>query len=87
MIGLLLWLLVAVGFVYELTARAMWHDVLAAMLGAGFVLWVFGGATIFAMRQAGMFEKPKRPVIPQPVPPNIAAMASHARQQAQGEGK
>lgn len=48
---LLIWLVGAAAMVYEITARHLWNDVLSAMLGAGFILWCFGGAALISMRQ------------------------------------
>lgn len=48
MIGLLVWLAVAVGLAYEITTHGMWRDGLAACAVLALILWVLGGASFFA---------------------------------------
>ena len=50
MIALLAWLAGSVGIVYEMTVRHYWHVLVGNVLALGFVVWVFGGASILARR-------------------------------------
>jgi len=68
-IRLLVWVAGVSGFVYEITARRMWPQVTGAILGAGLVVWVIGGAALLGLKPGeGLLRSPRRAPVP-PMPP------------------
>jgi divalent metal cation (Fe/Co/Zn/Cd) transporter len=50
MIGILIWLAVAIATAWEITTHGLWRDGLAACAVFAFILWVIGGAAAFSAR-------------------------------------
>lgn len=87
MIGLLLWILGALVLAIEITSRHLWRELAAAMLGAGFVLWFFGGLMLFSLRGIRPLAQPKPPALSPELRGKIADFAKQQRDQASGVGK
>lgn len=78
MLGLLFWIIGALAFAIEITSHHLWPQIAAAMLGAGFILWVFCGAFLISMR--GKWPGAPRKV-PVPSPETVARFRELQKQQ------